>query len=201
MPKQGMMAIRKEAIVEATISEIGRVGTLDVTVSQIAKKAGISSGLAHHYLGTKDDIFIAAMRHILTTYGNEVRHALAEAKTPMERAKAIVNASFSEANFRKEVVGAWLNFYVQANASAPTRRLLKIYHARLLSNLTSALRQIIGPAARDTATGIAAMIDGFYIQLALNHDLSGKDRSLQLIMDYLDMSIRENTSAETTDGT
>ena len=43
MPKLGMEPIRKEALVKATIVEIGRVGSLDVTVSQIAKRAGMSS--------------------------------------------------------------------------------------------------------------------------------------------------------------
>ena len=43
MPKIGMEPIRKAALVKATISEIGRVGSLDVTVSQIAKRAGITT--------------------------------------------------------------------------------------------------------------------------------------------------------------
>ena len=76
MPKLGMEPIRKAALVNATITEIGRVGSLDVTVSQIAKRAGMSSALAHHYFGSKDDIFLAAMRHVLTLYGAEVRGAL-----------------------------------------------------------------------------------------------------------------------------
>ena len=40
MPKVGMEPIRKAALVKATIAEIGRAGSLDVTVSQIAKRAG-----------------------------------------------------------------------------------------------------------------------------------------------------------------
>ncbi|MDG1319155.1 MAG: TetR family transcriptional regulator, partial [Paracoccaceae bacterium] len=51
MPKVGMEPIRRAALVKATIAEIGEAGTLDVTVSQIAKRAGMSSGLAHHYFG------------------------------------------------------------------------------------------------------------------------------------------------------
>ena len=46
MPKVGMEPIRKAALVKATIVEIGRAGSLDVTVSQIAKRAGMSSALA-----------------------------------------------------------------------------------------------------------------------------------------------------------
>ena len=45
MPKLGMEPIRKDALVKATITEIGRTGSLDVTVSQIAKRAGMSSAL------------------------------------------------------------------------------------------------------------------------------------------------------------
>jgi TetR/AcrR family transcriptional repressor of bet genes len=97
MPKLGMEPIRKEALVKATIVEIGRVGSLDVTVSQIAKRAGMSSALAHHYFGSKEEMFLAAMRHILTLYGAEVRGALVAAEGPEGRIRAILRASFSPA--------------------------------------------------------------------------------------------------------
>ena len=47
MPKVGMEPIRRSALVKATIAEIGEAQSLDVTVSQIAKRAGMSSALAH----------------------------------------------------------------------------------------------------------------------------------------------------------
>ncbi|MEO0746592.1 MAG: TetR family transcriptional regulator, partial [Pseudomonadota bacterium] len=76
MPKVGMEPIRRDALVRATIAEIGAAGTLDVTVSQIARRAGMSSALAHHYFGGKDRIFLAAMRHILRGFRAEVVTAL-----------------------------------------------------------------------------------------------------------------------------
>ena len=66
MPKLGMEPIRRDALVKATIAEIGAAQSLDVTVGQIARRAGMSSALAHHYFGGKDQIFLAAMRYILT---------------------------------------------------------------------------------------------------------------------------------------
>ena len=44
MPKLGMEPIRKAALIKAAIAEIGQAGTLEVTVSQIARRAGVSSG-------------------------------------------------------------------------------------------------------------------------------------------------------------
>ena len=133
MPKLGMEPIRKAALVNATITEIGRVGSLDVTVSQIAKRAGMSSALAHHYFGSKEEMFLAAMRHVLTVYGAEVRGALALADTPRARIEAVLRASFSASNFRREAVGAWLNFYVLAQTVPEAKRLLAVYQGRLRS--------------------------------------------------------------------
>ncbi|AZL58501.1 transcriptional regulator BetI [Tabrizicola piscis] len=167
MPKLGMEPIRKAALVKATIVEIGRIGSLDVTVSQIAKRAGMSSALAHHYFGSKEEMFLAAMRHILTLYGAEVRGALAAVKGDEGRIKAILYASFSPGNFRREAVSAWLNFWVLAQSVPEAKRLLAIYQGRLKSNLTSALRPLAGARAPAIAESLGAMIDGLYLREVL----------------------------------
>ncbi len=191
MPKLGMEPIRRDALVKATISEIGRAGSLDVTVAQIAKRAGMSSGLAHHYFGGKDQIFIAAMRHILGIYGAQVRGALAVAKGPRARLEAIIRASFEAGNFRSEVISAWMNFYVQAQTSTGAKRLLHVYQSRLRSNLMHDLRPLVGARAPMLADNIAALIDGLYIRHALRGaDPDGKAAS-ERVLDYLDTMLSE----------
>lgn len=166
MPRTGMEPVRRAALVQATIREIGRKGSADVTVGQIAQAAGVSSALAHHYFGGKEQIFTAAMRHILSAYGAEVRRVLSTSK-PEGRLAAIVGASFAASNFRAEVVSAWLTFYVQAQVSGEARRLLTVYQRRLRSNLTHALRPAAGRDAPVLAETLAALIDGIYLRAAL----------------------------------
>ena len=84
MPKVGMEPIRREALIQATIAEIGAKGTLDITVSAIARRAGVSPALAHHYFGGKEQLFLSTMRHILSVYGADVREALRGAQFGME---------------------------------------------------------------------------------------------------------------------
>jgi len=163
-----MEPIRRAALVEATIAEVGQIGSLDVTVAQIARRAGMSSALAHHYFGSKERMFLAAMRHILTLYGAEVRGALAAADGPQSRLAGVIRASFSTSNFRHEVVAAWLNFYVLAQTLPAARRLLRVYQRRLYSNLIHELRALGEPRAAGIARGIGAMIDGLYIREALS---------------------------------
>jgi len=166
MPKLGMEPIRRNALVQATIAEIGAARTLDVTVSQIARRAGMSSALAHHYFGGKDQIFLAAMRHILSEYGAEVRRHLARARTPRARAEAIIIASFDETCFAPATVAAWMTLYAAAPTHADTRQLLTLYQRRLRSNLTHALRPLSATPEADADT-LAALIDGLYLRAAL----------------------------------
>ena len=189
MPKLGMEPIRKEALVKATIVEIGRTGSLDVTVSQIAKRAGMSPALAHHYFGSKEEMFLAAMRHILTLYGAEVRGALAVAEGPEGRLRAILRASFSPGNFRREAVGAWLNFWVLAQSVPEAKRLLAVYQGRLRSNLRQALRPLCGPAAPVIADGLGALIDGLYLREVLKTGAPDGAAAVATALAYLDAEL------------
>jgi len=191
MPKLGMEPIRKAALVKATILEIGRVGSLDVTVGQIARRAGMSTALAHHYFGGKEAMFLAAMRHVLTLYGAEVRGALVAADTPETRLTAILRASFSPANFRREVIGAWLNFWVLAQTVPEARRLLAIYQRRLRSNLVSCLRPMVGPAAPRVAEGVGAMIDGVYLREALKEGPPDAAAAVTMVLAYVSAKTQE----------
>ena len=191
MPKLGMEPIRKAALVKATIVEIARTGSLDVTVSQIAKRAGMSSGLAHHYFGSKEEMFLAAMRHIMTIYGAEVRGALGAVQGPRARLEAGLRASFSAGNFRREAVGAWLNFWVLAQTTPQARRLLAIYQGRLRSNLMAELRKLAGPRAGEIADGLGALIDGLYLREVLKSGQPDGAFAVNMALNYLNMQLKE----------
>ena len=195
MPKLGMEPLRRAALVEATIDCIGRAGSLDVTVGEIARTAGMSSALAHHYFGHKEDMFLAAMRHILTLYGQAVRAALKGARTPRARLEAIVRTSFDAAQFRRPVVSAWLNFYVQAHQSEAARRLLAIYQRRLHANLIHALRPLVGDKAAAEAEMLGALIDGIYIRAAVGRTPMELARAVEMVLGAVDQLVVEARDA------
>jgi len=176
--------------VSATIREIGLAGSLDVTVGQIAKRAGMSTALAHYYFETKDAIFLAAMRHILTEFGVLVRSAIGSAPTPAAKLNAIIDASLSREQFADEVVAAWLVFYVQAQHSTEAARLLRVYARRLHSNLVANLNTLVPRAqAVRIAQGVGAMIDGIYIRQALHGGGPDRPSARAMVKDYLHLSL------------
>lgn len=184
MPKLGVEPIRKAALINAAITMVGRTGSLDVTVAQIAREAGMSSALAHHYFGSKDRIFLAAMRQILTQYRDAVRDALAPVETPQERLQAIVTASFALPNFDRNTIAAWLNFYALALVDPEAARLLRVYRKRLRSNLLVALLPVVPDRASDVAETLGALIDGVYIRAALS-EKQDAGAAVRIVQDFL----------------
>lgn len=190
MPKLGMEPVRRTALVEATIAEIGARGSLDVTVGQIARRAGMSTALAHHYFGGKDQIFLAAMRQILRDFGDEVRRALHAADTPCDRARAVIEASFAPSCFAPDTISAWMTLYASAQINPETLRLLRLYQRRLNSNLLHALRPV-SDAPEEHAELIAALIDGLYLRAALASSTSA-DAARALLLGALKSLLKEN---------
>lgn len=190
MPKVGMEPLRRRALIDATISAIGERGTLDVTMSDIAGRAGVSSALAHHYFGAKDLLLAATMRHLLSELTADTIAALKRAETPVARISAVISVNFSDKQFRAETIAAWLAFYVEAQKSTTLRRLLRIYGCRLHSNLMSGLVHLLPrDEANRIAEGAAALIDGLYIRHALREGIPDAATAVALVEDYLDAKL------------
>lgn len=190
MPKVGMEPLRRRALINAAIAAIGQRGSLDVTMHEIAGRAGVSPALAHHYFGAKDELICATMWHLLADLGGELRRKLQTAGTPRARISIVVNVSFSVGQFSPEVVAAWLAFYVEAQRSPGLRRLLRIYIHRMRSNLLDALTALMPRHEADRAAeGIAALIDGFYIRRALRDGLPNPRSAVAVIEDYVDIKL------------
>jgi len=186
MPKVGMEPVRRKALVDAAMRVIGDHGSLTVTMSEIAKQAGVSPALAHHYFGSKEQLLIETVRVHLQRLRDSVVTALREAKTPREKLSAVIRVSFQADQFAPETIAAWLAFYAEAQRSEETRRFLVIYARRLHSNLVANLKALCpaGDAAR-IAEGAAAMIDGLYIRQSLRSAPISTEASIALTEDYL----------------
>jgi TetR/AcrR family transcriptional regulator, transcriptional repressor of bet genes len=182
VPRIGMEPIRRKALIAAAIDAIHDRGMGQVTMSEIARRAGVSPALAHHYFGRKDQLLLATMRHLLAELGAVNQARLARAATPAERIAAIIRGNFAEEQFRPAVISAWLAFYVQAQTDPEARRLLRIYTRRLESNLVHAMR---GLAKRERAAEIAemagAMIDGLWIRHSLGDRKPDPESAIALV--------------------
>jgi TetR/AcrR family transcriptional repressor of bet genes len=186
-----MEPVRRKALVDAALRVIGDHGSLNVTMSEIARRAGVSPALAHHYFGSKEQLLIETIRSLLRQLRDDTVTALRTAATPRQKLSAIIRISFHADQFAPETVAAWLAFYAEAQRSEETRRFLVIYARRLRSNLLASLKALCPrDAAERIAEGAAAMIDGLYIRQSLKSAPIGIDASIALTEEYVSMQLR-----------
>ena len=186
-------AERRRTLIAAAIGAIERAGSMEVTMAEIASRAAVSPALAHHYFGAKDDLMIAAMRHLLGEFRACVTERLHRANTPRERVSAVIAGCFDESQFTREAIAAWLVFYVHARRSAEAARLLRLYFRRLETNLVSGLEPLVGlPRAVSIAAAAGAMIDGVWLRQALT-PLTAPDRiaATAMLERYVDAELSQ----------
>ena len=187
MPKLGMGPVRRNQLIAAAISSLHDHGYADTTVARIAARAGVSTGIVHHYFKGKDDLLFATMQHLLSELRSETVERLSSAETPRARLSAIVEANFAPVQYSGQVMTAWLALYGAARHSNELSRLLRIYHARLHSNLKHALARMHAPSmAEQLAIGIAALIDGVWLRAALTDDTGNRKAAIALVENYID---------------
>ena len=174
MPKIGMQPIRRRQLIEAAIQSIGEVGFERTTVMRIGRIAGVAPSIIHHYFSGKNDLLEATMRELLEQFRAQVVRALADAHTPFDRVEALIGANFADEQFKSTTVAAWLAFWAQAPHNPGLQRLQRINARRLRSNLRHALRALLPTeAVAQIAEGLAAMIDGLYLNCALDGHVDG----------------------------
>jgi TetR/AcrR family transcriptional repressor of bet genes len=193
MPRIGMEPLRRKALISAAIEAIHARGMGQVTMGEIARRAGVSAALAHHYFGGKDQLLLATMRHLLSELSDEIQARLADAQTPEERISAVIRGNFAAGQFRPAVISAWLAFYVQAQTDPEARRLLRVYTRRLESNLVHALRDLTTREhAALVAETAAALIDGLWIRRSLAEDSPDPEEAARFVERAVRDSLRRS---------
>jgi AcrR family transcriptional regulator len=76
---------RRGQILRAAVRLFSEKGYYTTTISQIAREAGISTGLIYQYFGDKDDILLLSLKLVLETYEREIPARLEGVAHPVER--------------------------------------------------------------------------------------------------------------------
>ena len=204
MPKMGMKPVRRSQLIGATIATIGDLGFAEASVIRIAKRAGVSPGIVHHYFADKNALLEAAMRNLLSQLSRSVIKRLEQASTPWERIDAVIDGNFTTDQFHTTTVGAWLAFWAQAIHNPDLRRLRDINASRLRSNLRHELKSLVpAKTATETAFSLAALMDGLWLNSALAKEtidagqlsVIAKTHVRALLIPHLIPSALENTHA------
>ena len=110
MPKVGMQPIRRQQLIDATLEAINELGLAEASISQIAKRAGVSTGIISHYFKDKHGLIFATMQYLLAQLETAVAQALSQTEaSPKARLMAIVRGNFSPSQINQAAMKTgWL---------------------------------------------------------------------------------------------
>jgi TetR/AcrR family transcriptional repressor of bet genes len=161
---------RRLALIEATLALVSEGGTRVATVRAIAARAGVTAGLIRHYFTTKDDLVIAAYRHLMTGMITDTAAVLTYApKDPSARLAAFVAATLRPPVVDRDAVVRWASFIQETHRSTTmldVHRQTYFAYRDQLQGLIAALPG--GPTdpveQRQLATACNALIDGLWLE-------------------------------------
>jgi len=185
MPKLGMEEIRRRQLIEATIASIHEVGFAESSLSRISAKAGVSTGIVHHYFEDKAELLESTLRQLGNKLRLSVVRRLNAARTPVERLLAVIDGNIGTEQFTAEGVSAWLAFWGQVPTSPRLARVQHVIISRLRDNLVDALKRMGRKDAEEIARVTEALIDGLWLRAALSSDGPDSARARRLVLDYL----------------
>lgn len=165
--------MRKEALIEATLSLIAEQGVGAATVRAIAERAEVTPGLIRHHFSSKEDLITAAYEHHMRRMtemsfdaGGGV-HASCRA-----RLAAFVEASLSPPVVDPGAVSLWAGFLNKVQQDAR----MQVIHEKTYRDFRDRLEGLIGDALdeagiastprhlRGLAIACNAVIDGLWME-------------------------------------
>lgn len=168
MARVSIKKMRKAELSQAAFETLVEHGIRNTTLDRVAKRAGVSKGIVLHHFKDKDRLFEAVMRRANNLLRDGVIELLRHAQSPYERLSAVVVGNFADPIFHQEVCHAWTSLCADVPYNRQSQRIQTVIHARMRSNLLSALRPILPQEQLETSVFlISTVIDGVWMRASL----------------------------------
>lgn len=173
MARQADHTQRRRQFAAAALAVISREGLEGLTMRDVAKEAGFTTGALTHYFQSKDEVLIA-----VSEYGAElVRPMMDEAATGVSARAALrdlLHTILPTSTAMKAQWRCWLAFWERGAHSPQVQRVMRERYFEYGNRVASVIRraQDQGEAPRDidvehVAREIIALVDGLGVQVLI----------------------------------
>jgi AcrR family transcriptional regulator len=159
---------RRQELIQAGITCLGKGGMSAFTIDQICKQAGVSRGLINHHFKTKEDL-------LTCIYADMTDHLVQESTSdkPRQQLAEIIEFSFDEQSFNRSNLRAWLSIWGEVATNEALNSLhqsrYRKYKARIARALTSIAKTDRTELDADSvARQLIALIDGLWLEYCLH---------------------------------
>jgi AcrR family transcriptional regulator len=168
-------ASTRALLLDATIDCLIELGYSATTTTVIAERAGVSRGAQLHHYPTKAELVAAAVEHLATRLGEELREEVGQLPTDEDRISAAIDVLW--ARYSAPLFHAWLELWVAARTDGDLRAALAPVEKRTRSAIDRQARTMFdGAGAADRYQNVIAMTFCLLQGMALERALTGERR-------------------------
>ncbi len=138
---EALVQRRRAQFVAAAVELFSSQGYYRTTIQDIARKAGVSSGLIYQYVRDKEDVLLLSLLSVLDSYKQEIPQALAGLTDPLERCCVAIDAYCRVVDQRREATV--LAYRSTKSLSADRRALIKVSELESNDLIAACLRDCI----------------------------------------------------------
>lgn len=179
--------IRQAELAEAALATLAEFGFSGTTVNRVAERAGMSSGLVHHYFKSKADLLEMAMRQLNAHSRDEVLEKVRDVVSAREKLYAVSEALFPVGLFERQFAQAWLAFCGEAAVSANYARIQRVMFSRMQSNISWYLRFLVeAEEVAVTSRVICMHSHGLWLRCALDARPISREQAITQMHKLLD---------------
>ena len=175
-------SFRKRQITRAAYEIIAEKGYYNFTMMDIAKRAGVSSGLIHHYFKDKENMLVTLLREMQQNVRLSLERALEPVADPMEKLGIFIDQAFGLVENEKEYIYVTFDFLTQIKFNERMQRILSKLYRGYRETLTQILRE-------GKEKGIFKDVDEHYISTIFSSILLGLNQ--QYIVDNTSFNYHE----------
>ncbi|NGO63463.1 transcriptional regulator BetI [Rhizobium daejeonense] len=178
--------IRRRELRLAAYEVLQKEGISGATLEKVAAHTNSSKGIVLHYFRNKQELFEHAMREANSQLRDAVAARLRLATTPHERLAAVIEGNFEERFYQPATCHAWLSLCAEVPREPQFARIQKVIHARMRSNLMSALVHILPrEECNEVSLALTTLIDGLWLRLGLDSGGITRETALAQVYAYL----------------
>lgn len=165
---------RREIFAAAALRGIMREGFAGLTVREVAKEAGFTTGALTHYFHSKDQLLIVASEHSATL----VRERMEKAEKVRPTLEAIRKVVSYALPLTAEIRGywrIWVGYWERSSYDDDVSRVMRLRYdewrgrlARLLARAQEEGDVAPGVDPHEAAQSLIALVDGIGVQVLLN---------------------------------
>jgi len=183
---------RRLQLIQATIQSIAKFGLSDTTVATVSREANLSQGIINLHFQTKERLLVETLEYLASEYQDTWEKALENAgPSPAARLEDLLSVDYDKSVFDRDKIAVWFAFWSETK-SRPTYRKLCAERDRGYDKVVTALVATIieeghyGPLDPELiANGLAAMSEGFWLDLMVTPREMNRDKARRIAHTYL----------------